>query len=336
MVIRRKIKDKEPQSLIKTDTSAQKSKDQEIKDEQFSLSDKKVFLNPDKDAPRFDETGTSKGYSRDALATNPEIADSKKVKSLESIEKQAHRELPAESKQSDQTAYSEFIEEDTAENEIAATDVNPIQIIAAEDQKPSTLHEKPSTETKTEIQEIKESSVSSYPVYYISAVELVPDPASGKNASTESVKTKSFAYENANRVQNTFEPKVIEVEESYYPDAKETATVTPARSKKTKTDFVETNQKVLKKKQPSVYAAAAPIVTSTEKKTDHKRIQDTGSQWKEALSLAAKEKDLKENFKSEDTIVEVEIEVANGNGVNGAAGRFGTYLKSKGFKVAKV
>jgi hypothetical protein len=34
--------------------------------------------------------------------------------------------------------------------------------------------------------------------------------------------------------------------------------------------------------------------------------------------------------------VEIEIEVANGNGVNGAAGRFGTYLKSKGFKVAKV
>ena len=50
--------------------------------------------------------------------------------------------------------------------------------------------------------------------------------------------------------------------------------------------------------------------------------------------MAAKKKDLKENSKSED--INVEIEVANGNGVNGAAGRFGTYLKSKGFKVAKV
>jgi hypothetical protein len=54
------------------------------------------------------------------------------------------------------------------------------------------------------------------------------------------------------------------------------------------------------------------------------------------LSLAAKETGLEENFKSEDIIVEVEIEIANGNGVNGAAGRFGRYLKSKGFKVAKV
>jgi tetratricopeptide (TPR) repeat protein len=338
VVIRRKIKDKEPQSLIKTDTSAQKLKDQEIKDEQFSLSDKKAFLNPDKAIPPLGETGTSKGNSRAALAKNPEIADPKpkRVKSLESIEKQAHRELQTESNQPGQSTPYEFIEEDTAESDLAAIDANPIQIITAEDQKPSTLSEEPTAETKTEIQEVKESSVSSDPVYYISAVELVPDPASGKNASTESVKTKSSAYENANRVQNTFESKVIEVEKSYYPDAKETATVTPAKSKKPKTDFVETNQTVLKKKQPSVYAAAATTITSTDKKIDQKRIQDTRSQRKEALSLAAKETGLEENFKSEDIIVEVEIEIANGNGVNGAAGRFGRYLKSKGFKVAKV
>ena len=54
------------------------------------------------------------------------------------------------------------------------------------------------------------------------------------------------------------------------------------------------------------------------------------------MSLPAKEKDLEENPKSDDIIVEVEIEIANGNGVNGAAGRFGRYLKSRGFKVAKV
>jgi hypothetical protein len=336
VVIRRKINDEETKSFIKADVSAQKPKDQEIKDEQFSLSDKKVFLNPDKDAPRFDETGTSKGYSRDALATNPEIADSKKVKSLESIEKQAHRELPAESKQSDQTAYSEFIEEDTAENEIAATDVNPIQIIAAEDQMPSTLHEKPSTETKTEIQEIKESSVSYDPAYYIAAVELVPDPVSGKNTSAESVKSETSRYEAANRVGNTVEPKVIEVEESYYQDAKETASVTPARSKEANADLIGSDKTVLEKKRPSVYAEAAPTITSTDKKIDGKTIQGKRSQWNESLNLAAKKKDLKENSKSEDINVEIEIEVANGNGVNGAAGRFGTYLKSKGFKVAKV
>ena len=42
------------------------------------------------------------------------------------------------------------------------------------------------------------------------------------------------------------------------------------------------------------------------------------------------------NSKSEDITAEIEIIVANGNGVNGAAGRFRTYLKSKGFMVAKV
>jgi len=336
VVIRRKINDEETKSFIKADVSAQKPKDQEIKDEQFSLSDKKVFLNPDKDAPRFDETGTSKGYSRDALATNPEIADSKKVKSLESIEKQAHRELPTESKQSDEPSPSEFIEEDTAESGLAALDANPIKIITAESQKPSTLHEKPSTETKTEIQEIKESSVSSDPAYYIAAVELVPDPVSGKNTSAESVQSETSRYEAANRVQNTVEPKVIEVEESYYQDAKETASVTPARSKEANADLIGSDKTVLEKKRPLVYAEAAPTITSTDKKIDGKTIQGKRSQWNESLNLAAKKKDLKENSKSEDINVEIEIEVANGNGINGAAGRFGTYLKSKGFKVAKI
>ena len=336
VVIRRKINDEETKSLIKTDASVQKPKDQEIKDEQFSLSDKKAFLNPDKDVPRFDETGISKGYSRDALAKNPEIADPKKVKSFESIEKRAHRELQTESKQSDEPSPFEFIEEDTAESDLAAIDANPIQIIAAKDQKPSTLSEKPTAETKTEIEEAKESSVSSDPAYYISAVELVPDPVSEKNTSAESVKAETSRHEDASGVQNTFEPKVIEVEESYYQDAKETASVTPARSKEAKADLIGSDKTVLEKKRPSVYAEAAPTITSTDKKIDGKTIQGKRSQWNESLNLATKKKDLKENSKSEDINVEIEIEVANGNGVNGAAGRFGTYLKSKGFKVAKV
>jgi Flp pilus assembly protein TadD len=339
VVIRRKIEanTNTPQSLIKAGISVQKPKDQEIKDEQFSLSDKKAFLNPDKDKAPLDETKPSTGYSRAALVKNQEIADPKKVKSLESIEKQAHRELQTESKQSDQPGPCEFCKEDTAKSDSTAIGgANPIQIPTMEISKPSRLSEKPVTEIKADIHEAKQSAVSSDPVYYLSAVEVVAEPDSEKNTSAESVKSKTSVYENANRVQSTIEPKVIEVEESYYPDAKETATVTPARSKKTKAAFIETNQTISEEKQPSVYAAATPIITSTDKKIDRKRIQDTRSQRKEALSLAAKEKDLKKNFKSEDTIVEVEIEIANGNGVNGAAGRFGRYLKSKGFKVPKV
>jgi Tfp pilus assembly protein PilF len=327
VVIRRKIE---------ADISAQKPKDQEIKDEQFSLSDKKAFLKPAKDIAPLDETEPNTGYSRAVLAKSPEIIVPKKLKRLESIEKQAHSELRTESKQSDQTAPCEFCEEETAESDLAAIGTNQIQIITAENQKPSNLRKKPTAEAKADVHEAEESSVSSDPVYYISAVEVVPETGPGKNASAESIKNKTPDYENTNKTQNTVAPKVIEVEESYYPDAKETAIVTPERSKKTKTDFVETNQKVLKEKQPSIYAAAAPTITSTDKKIDQKRIQGTRSQRKEALSLAAKETDLEENFKSEDIIVEVEIEIANGNGVNGAAGRFGRYLKSRGFKVANV
>jgi hypothetical protein len=62
-------------------------------------------------------------------------------------------------------------------------------------------------------------------VYHILAAELVPDPTFEKNASTESAETKSSANEGANRVQNTVEAKVIEVQESYYQDSKEIVTL---------------------------------------------------------------------------------------------------------------
>ncbi|MDH4009587.1 MAG: tetratricopeptide repeat protein [Desulfobacterales bacterium] len=336
VVIRRKIHDEETKSLIKADHSVQKSEDQEIKDEQIPLSDKEALLKPDKDVSRIDETGISKSHSRDASAKNPEIIDLKKVKSLESTDKRAHRELQIVSKHYNQTAYSEFIEEDNAENKIAATDVDPIQIIAAEDQKPPTINEKARPETKTDIQKAKDSSVSSDRVYSISAVELVSDPVSEKKSSAESVKSETSRNEDANRIQNTVEPKVIEVDESYYQDAKETVIVTPAKSKDTKSDLTGTNHTILKKKQPSVYAQAAPTITSTDRKTDDEIVQSGPYQWNGQSNLAAKETDLTENSKSEDITVEIEIIVANGNGVNGAAGRFRAYLKSKGYKVAKV
>ena len=58
LVIRRKIEADTPQSLIKADTSAQKQKDSEKEDLQFSGSDKKAYLNPDKDKTQLDETQT--------------------------------------------------------------------------------------------------------------------------------------------------------------------------------------------------------------------------------------------------------------------------------------
>jgi Tfp pilus assembly protein PilF len=336
VVIRRKIIDEETKFSTEADVSTQKPKEQEIKDQQFSANDKKALLNPDKDVPRIDDTGMNKGYSSNASAKNPEIEDLKTVKSLESIDKQANRELQTVSKQSDQTAYSEFMEADTAENKIAAIDTNPIQIIATENQKPSNLNEEPTFKIKTETQEAKNSSVSSDKAYSILAIELVPDPVSGKNTSAESVKSKTSRYKDANRVHNTIEPKVIEVDESYRQDAKENAIVSPARYRELKSDLTGTNQTILKEKQPSVYAQAAPPIAATDKKIDDEMVQSGSSQWNGQSNLAAKKTYLTKNSKSEDITAEIEIIVANGNGVNGAAGRFRTYLKSKGFMVAKV
>jgi tetratricopeptide (TPR) repeat protein len=336
VVIRRNIHDEETKSLIKADHSVHKPEDQKVNDEQIPLSDKEAFLKPDKDVSQIDETGMSKGYSRDSIAEKPESADFKKVKSLESIDKGAHRELQTVSKHYNQTAYSEFIEENTAENKISETNENSIQIIGTEDQRPSTINEKPRSETTIDAQKAKDSSISSDRTYSLSAVELVSDPVSGKNTSAESFKSNTSRDEDANSVQNTSEPKVIEVEESYNQDAKEIAIVTPAKSKDTKSDLTGANQTILKEKQPPVYEQATPTITSPGRKTAGEIVQRGPFQWNDQSNLASKEIDLTENSKSEDITVEIEIIVANGNGVNGAAGRFRTYLKSKGFKVAKI
>jgi hypothetical protein len=58
-------------------------------------------------------------------------------------------------------------------------------------------------------------------------------------------------------------------------------------------------------------------------------------------ALAAKNEDLitvveNEKRQKNDTVIEVEIEVSNGNGVNGMARRLGSYLRKKGFKVTRI
>jgi tetratricopeptide (TPR) repeat protein len=62
---------------------------------------------------------------------------------------------------------------------------------------------------------------------------------------------------------------------------------------------------------------------------------------KEQPAPTAKNKDLMKVMENEkrqktDTVIEVEIEVSNGNGVYGMASRLGSYLREKGFKVART
>jgi tetratricopeptide (TPR) repeat protein len=61
----------------------------------------------------------------------------------------------------------------------------------------------------------------------------------------------------------------------------------------------------------------------------------------EQLSLIAKNENLMNVAKNKKTpsnnaIIKVEIEVSNGNGVNGMAGRLGSYLRGKGFEVTRL
>jgi len=303
--------------------------DSEKEDSQSLRSDKKAYLNADNGKVPPYETQSSTMESRGTLGKNPEIAEPIKVKSLEGLGKNGYSEFQAESNQSDRVASCKFCEEDTAESNRQAAGINSKQTIATENQKLT-------AGKNTEIYNVDESSASSNPSYELSTAELVSEPASDKNVSTESVKAKQSAYENSNDAQNTVAQKVIELEDSYYPNAKETASATSVEPTEAKKALIETNQKVSKENQVSAQAKTASFVKSSDKKMDRKISQKIQSQQDEALSLAAKEQQVNENFKSEETIVEVEIEVANGNGINGAAARFGSYLKLNGFKVAKV
>jgi hypothetical protein len=61
----------------------------------------------------------------------------------------------------------------------------------------------------------------------------------------------------------------------------------------------------------------------------------------EQSALAANNENLMTVVKNEkrpqnDAVIEVEIEVSNGNGVNGMARRLGSYLRKKGFKVTRT
>jgi len=303
--------------------------DSEKEDSQFLSSDKKAYLNPDNGKVPLDETQSGTMDSRGTLAKHPEITEPKKIRDPENNEKESHRELKTESNQPDKPASCEFCEEDTAESNRQAAGINSEQTIAMENQKSA-------AEKKTEIYNVDESSASSDAAYDLSAAKLVSEPASGKNLPTGSVEFNQSANESSNGTQNDDAPKVIKIEDSYYPNAEGAASATPVEPAEAKKALIETNQKVLKENHVSAHAKTASFVKSSGKKMDRKIRRKIQSQQDEALSLAVKEQHVNENFKPEETIVEVEIEVANGNGIKGAAARFGSYLNSKGFKVAKI
>ena len=82
--------------------------------------------------------------------------------------------------------------------------------------------------------------------------------------------------------------------------------------------------------------APLPVVRQPEVKTKRLKPRSAENQVKRNNKLIAKKEDSDANPKSYNSNVEIGIEVANGNGKNGAAGRLGKYLHEKGYKVLKV
>lgn len=315
---------------IKEGVSAKSQKALKKEETQFSSSNKKTDLSPYKDKTSLDETQTSSMHSLGALTKNQQVGNSRKVKNLEDIEKEANRELEIEYKKSDGSAALEFSKEKTANrNNPEAINTNLAHIIVAKNQKSD-------AKAITQIYKVDESSASSSPTYGLSTAKLASEPTSGKNLSTESIKIHRSDYKNFTDTQNTFPLKVLKVEDTYYANAQETVSASPGDPIQVKGDLIKPNQTVFEEKKSSAPAQAAFFAKSTDKKIERKTNQIIKSQQEEASSLAIKETDLDKYIKPKEITFEVEIEVANGNGINGAAGRFGSYLKSNGFKVAKV
>jgi Flp pilus assembly protein TadD len=287
-----------PPKTIKADVLAKRQKALKKEETQISSSNKKTDLSP-YDKTSLDETQTSSMHSPGASTKNQQVGNSKKVKNLENIEKEGNREHKIGSKKSDAPADLKFSEENTANRSSQETmNTTSAQIIVAKNQKSD-------AKSTTQKYKVNESSASSNPAYDSSTTKLASEPASGKNLSTESIKIQRSNYKNSTDTENTFPLKVPKVEDTYHTDAQETGSATPGDPIEVKEDLIEPNQTIK-------------------------------SQQEEASILAVKETDLDKYIKPKKITFEVEIEVANGNGINGAAGRFGSYLKSNGFKVVKV
>jgi len=93
-------------------------------------------------------------------------------------------------------------------------------------------------------------------------------------------------------------------------------------------------KRTLAKRHEKKIVTAMPSLSAGEKESEaslFKKQPTLNSQNEDSMKVANKEKRQSNNAR-----VEVEIEVSNGNGVNGMASRLGDYLRKKGFKVTRT
>jgi len=175
----------------------------------------------------------------------------------------------------------------------------------------------------------------------LSSFEMVSEPPTEKpqpvssalqdSASTTSIKT--IKKETAHRPKPIIKPKVIDVADVFKPAGKEPENTMPVKSAG-KLEIVGLNDRGSTTREITpVYAASALPSEKTESKGPSIIVVSPSRKDKKIKKTAASTEEIKTGQRGQDI---VELEIANGNGVDGMAARLQDFLKEKGFKVVKI
>ena len=176
---------------------------------------------------------------------------------------------------------------------------------------------------------------------HLSSSELVSQPPTEKPQSvlrglqdsdpTSSVKTKM--KETAHRPQPRIKPKVIDVADVFKPAGKKSENMIPVKSAG-KLEIVGLSDRgSTTRKISPVYKTSALPSEETEGKGLSIIVASPSRRDKKIKLSAASTEEIKTGNRGQDT---VELEIANGNGVDGMAGRLQYFLNERGFKVVKI
>jgi hypothetical protein len=177
---------------------------------------------------------------------------------------------------------------------------------------------------------------------HLSAFEMVAEPPTekpqpvsrGLQNSDATTSIKAIKKETAHRSQPRIKPKVIDVTDGPKPAGKEPENTMPVKSAG-KLEIVGLSDRGITTREISpVYAASSELPSKkTEGKGPSIIVVSPSRKDKKNIRTAASTEEIKTEKRGQDT---VELEIANGNGVNGMARRLQNFLKERGFKVTKI
>lgn len=325
IIVRKKIDYDTPDSSVKTDIADQRLIDRKKEDINFSIDDDKTLLSDEKrteDGGSLDETNSKKSHA--ALIESSKIAD---YESLESIKKPTN--------QVSQTELNR-----TIFNKAAAVEDNSAVFEKAQnfELKYSKLSNqtKALPETKNNNRDKSESENLSGSKFYLTSAESVAE-AEPEEITFEPVEqAKTYQQNKITPSSHNYYPKELLPKEPTIIGVKNDSDQNDKEhTKKLQNSLNRSDQQILSEKLQSDKADVTSIFAKNKANEDsliiNKKLQSNYG-----MNLAFKNENLKESQRSDNFILEVEIEVVNGNGENEAAFKFGKYLESKGFKVIKV